>query len=112
MVTATIRRARFYSLEVSMLLRNTTLCCILALALYGPCVMAQQSSSLPDGFFAKKLYPMLEKANCRGCHVENGVAATTRLHFPPESAAQGQVETFGRSLMVLIDREHPGVLRS
>jgi hypothetical protein len=69
--------------------------------------LAQQTSSLEEGFFSKKLYPILEKANCRGCHVENGIAGTTRLHFPPESARPQQVEAFGRSLKVLVDKERP-----
>ena len=52
-----------------------------------------QTDSSPTSFI-----PCLEKANCRGCHVDNGSSGATRLHFPPESAAQGQVEIFGRSL--------------
>jgi len=70
--------------------------------------IAEQTPPLEDGFFYKKLYPVLEKANCRGCHTENGVAAATRLHFPPESAPKEQVETFGRSLKALVDGNQPG----
>jgi hypothetical protein len=68
---------------------------------------SQQVSSLRDGFFSKKLYPIFTKANCRGCHAEDGVAAATRLHFPPESATQEQIEAFGLRLRILVDREHP-----
>jgi uncharacterized protein DUF1592/uncharacterized protein DUF1588/uncharacterized protein DUF1587/uncharacterized protein DUF1595/uncharacterized protein DUF1585 len=92
---------------ISMAFRKTTLCLILLLTLCGQPALAQQTSSLEEGFFSKKLYPILEKANCRGCHVENGIAGTTRLHFPPESAPPQHVEAFGRSLKVLVDKERP-----
>src|SRR5258708_2336286 len=92
---------------MSMSLTNTALSLILLLTICGQRILAQQILALEEGFFSKNLYPVLEKANCRGCHVENGVAGATRLHFPPESAPQQQVETFGRSLKVLVDKEHP-----
>ena len=38
------------------------------------------------GGFREKLYPVLEKAQCRLCHNDNGVASRTRLQFPPEDA--------------------------
>jgi len=56
--------------------------------------------------FSKTLYPVLEKADCRSCHNADGVASTTRLHFP-EPEATDRIEAFGRSLVVLVDRNHP-----
>src|SRR2546430_11056230 len=58
------------------------------------------------GTFSKTLYPILEKADCRSCHNADGVASTTRLHFP-EPDATDRIEAFGRSLAVLVDRNHP-----
>src|SRR5438552_9939795 len=49
----------------------------------------------------------MEKAACRSCHNPDGVASPTRLHFPEPDAAPEKVEAFGRSLVVLIDREQP-----
>jgi hypothetical protein len=81
---------------------------LISLLLSTQILLTQTSSSIVEpGLFSKKLYPILEKANCRGCHVENGVAAATRLHFPPDSASSAQVEAFGRSLVVLVDKQHP-----
>jgi hypothetical protein len=59
------------------------------------------------GYFSKNLYPILEKASCRGCHNEDGVAAATRLHFPQPDASPDAIEAFGRSLVVLVDQQHP-----
>lgn len=58
--------------------------------------------------FRTTLYPVLEKANCRACHNNEGVASATRLHFPEADAPASKVEAFGNSLVVLVDREHPG----
>ena len=90
-----------------MSLITKTVLSLILLTICSAQILAQQTSPLGEGFFSKNLYPVLEKANCRGCHVENGVAGATRLHFPPESAPQQQVEIFGRSLKVLVDKEHP-----
>ncbi len=68
---------------------------------------AQSDPAVDGRFFSKTIYPIMQEKNCRGCHVENGVAATTRLHFPPETASAEEVEAFGRSLAALVDREHP-----
>ena len=80
---------------------------ILLLLVCGQPIQAQRRSVSENGFFATKLYPVLEKANCRGCHAENGVAAATRLHFPPESASREQIEAFGLSLRSLVNRPQP-----
>lgn len=57
--------------------------------------------------FAEALYPVLEKAACRSCHHAEGVASATRLLFPEPEAAREQIEAFGRSLAVLVDRAKP-----
>jgi hypothetical protein len=57
--------------------------------------------------FGSGLFEVFEKAGCRACHNRDGVASPTRLHFPELGAAPERVEAFGRSLVTLIDREHP-----
>src|SRR5579859_6486996 len=59
------------------------------------------------GTFGSVLYPALEKAGCRACHTVDGVASATRLHFPETDASPEKVETFGKSLVALVDRAHP-----
>jgi hypothetical protein len=58
-------------------------------------------------FFSKNVYPILEKAGCRSCHAEDGVASPTRLHFPPDSASDQEIEAFGKSLVALVNHENP-----
>jgi hypothetical protein len=58
--------------------------------------------------FAQSVYPILEKAGCAACHNLNGVASATRLHFPESGASTSQIEAFGKSLVVLVDRNTPG----
>jgi hypothetical protein len=60
-----------------------------------------------DAPFGDGLYQVMEKAGCRSCHNPDGVASVTRLHFPEPDAPPEKVEAFGRSLVVLIDRERP-----
>lgn len=60
-----------------------------------------------NGSFSSGLYPVLEKAACRNCHNRDGVASATRLHFPEADASSPQVEAFGKSLVVLVDRGNP-----
>src|SRR5580704_4481107 len=57
--------------------------------------------------FATGLYPVLEKAQCRLCHNDNGVASATRLQFPRASAATQEIDRFGLRLRALVDRAHP-----
>src|SRR3954453_22196253 len=57
--------------------------------------------------FTEKVYPILEKAGCRNCHMVEGVASGTRLHFPAGDAAPVRVEAFGKSLVELVDRQNP-----
>ena len=50
---------------------------------------------------------MLQKAGCQNCHNPDGVASGTRIHFPEEDAPARRIEAFGRSLVELVDRQHP-----
>lgn len=59
------------------------------------------------GPFGSGLFEVFEKASCRDCHSPDGVASPTRLHFPEPGAAPEALEAFGKSLVVLIDRENP-----
>jgi hypothetical protein len=60
-----------------------------------------------EGPFGTGLYQVMEKAACRSCHNPDGVASATRLQFPEADASSDKVEAFGRSLVILIDRERP-----
>jgi len=60
-----------------------------------------------NGPFQVGLYPVLQKAGCRNCHNRDGVASATRIHFPDADAPPAQIEAFGKSLVVVVDREHP-----
>jgi hypothetical protein len=60
-----------------------------------------------DTTFGAGLYQIMEKAACRSCHTSDGVASGTRLRFPEPDAGTQRIEDFGRSLVVLVDREHP-----
>lgn len=57
--------------------------------------------------FSRTVYPVFEKANCRGCHTHDGVASATRVLFPAEGATPGQIEAFGRRLAAVVDRGDP-----
>src|SRR5687767_10272129 len=57
--------------------------------------------------FSSTLYPVLERAACRSCHSPDGVASATRLHFPEAGSPPDRIEAFGKSLVVLVDRNHP-----
>ncbi|MBS1830683.1 MAG: DUF1592 domain-containing protein [Acidobacteria bacterium] len=59
----------------------------------------------PD--FNKTLWPVFEKAQCRQCHNENGVASTTRLIFPREAATADEITAFGLSLRTLVNAAKP-----
>jgi hypothetical protein len=57
--------------------------------------------------FTKSLYPVFEDAGCRGCHVPDGVASATRLQFPEQTAPSDRIESFGKSLVRLVDQKAP-----
>ena len=60
-----------------------------------------------EGPFGSGLYQVMEKAACRSCHTEDGVASGTRLHFPDPGSPPEKIEAFGRSLVELVDRNRP-----
>jgi hypothetical protein len=49
----------------------------------------------------------MEKAACRSCHNPDGVASPTRLQFPEPDVSSDKLEAFGRSLVILVDRQQP-----
>jgi len=61
---------------------------------------------LPAAFlaqdFAGWVYPVLEKAQCRTCHNDNGVASVTRVQFPREGASTEEVAAFGLRLQAVV----------
>ena len=72
-----------------------------------PAAAWAQNAAVDPGFFATKLYPVLEAAQCRICHATDGVASGTRLHFPDPGAKQEEIQVFGLSLTPLVDRSNP-----
>jgi len=56
------------------------------------------SSCFAQPDFSRDLWPVLEKAQCRQCHNDNGVASTTRLLFPPADPTSTEMQNFGVSL--------------
>jgi len=70
--------------------------------------MGAARAQAPDPtFFSQQLYPILEKAQCRNCHTQDGVASGTRLHFPEPDASAERIQAFGISLAPLVDRTDP-----
>lgn len=57
--------------------------------------------------FATEVYPVLLRANCAGCHNDNGVASATRLRFPEEKPTTENLAAFGNSLAAFVNREQP-----
>ena len=87
--------------------------CVLAviatgLALGSQAVRARGASQEPAAVsFSRTVYPIFEAAQCSGCHADDGVASTTRLHFPESNASPEDIEAFGLTLAVLVDRADP-----
>src|ERR1700730_13543155 len=67
-----------------------------------------QQKTVDERFFVEKVYPILEKAECRMCHNDNGVSSATRLKFPPSEAKTEAIEIFGLKLSALVDRTNVG----
>ena len=59
---------------------------------------ANSAAASDDRFFVDKVYPVLEAAECRMCHNDNGVASATRVHFPPSDAKPDAIRAFGLGL--------------
>jgi Protein of unknown function (DUF1592)/Protein of unknown function (DUF1588)/Protein of unknown function (DUF1587)/Protein of unknown function (DUF1585)/Protein of unknown function (DUF1595) len=79
---------------------------LLVLAIF--LVWAQEGfSPAQEESFSRTLYPVLEKASCRACHNADGVASATRLQFPEPDASSDLIEAFGKSLVMLVDRNQP-----
>ncbi len=74
-----------------------------AAAVQLPIVEAQA----PAPSFAATVYPVLEKADCRACHTDEGVASGTRLHFPADTASADEIDAFGLTLAALVNRDDP-----
>src|SRR5690242_10256064 len=53
----------------------------LAILLFLTSAARAQHGAVDPAFFAAKVYPILESAQCRACHATDGVASGTRLHF-------------------------------
>src|SRR5438093_5014350 len=69
-------------------------------------ISAQQDVAGPISF-SRTVYPIFEAAQCRGCHTDDGVASATRLHFPEPNASPDDIQAFGITLAVLVDRADP-----
>jgi hypothetical protein len=63
-----------------------------------------QSDAPDPTFFQTQVFPIFEAAKCSGCHTPSGVASATRLHFPEPGATPAQIQAFGLSLAILVDR--------
>jgi Protein of unknown function (DUF1592)/Protein of unknown function (DUF1588)/Protein of unknown function (DUF1587)/Protein of unknown function (DUF1595)/Protein of unknown function (DUF1585) len=57
--------------------------------------------------FALRVYPVLEKAQCRNCHNDNGVASSTRVQFPRQGAPSAEITAFGLRLRRVVDTRLP-----
>lgn len=81
--------------------------CAAAIAVSMHLQHAVVDAQAPVPSFTETVYPVFEKADCRSCHSDEGVASGTRLHFPPEGAPADEVEAFGLTLAALVDRDDP-----
>jgi hypothetical protein len=79
---------------------------LLTVALGGAALRSQDAgppaAASSDAYFADNLFPIFEKAQCRMCHNDNGVASGSRLRFPPESVTRDEVTAFGLELQRFI----------
>ena len=80
---------------------------LLMAAVFWPAPLHAQSAPSSPDFFADKVYPVLEEANCRICHTTVGVASGTHVHFPEKGATRNQIESFGLSLIAVVNRAAP-----
>jgi hypothetical protein len=70
------------------------------------CLLIALTANAED-LFTEKLYPIFEKAQCRLCHNDNGVASGTRLRFPGEKATPEEINQFGLNLRAFINPNRP-----
>ncbi len=78
-----------------------------AILLLGCCAVGAWAQPLNGPWFVKNLYPVLEVANCRTCHVADGVAGPTNLVFPDAEASDAEVEIFGLQLQRWVNAKAP-----
>jgi len=67
-------------------------------------LLLQARAQVPD--FATQTWPVLERAQCRQCHSDNGVGSTTRLQFP-EEPTPAAITAFGASLRRFVTANTP-----
>jgi hypothetical protein len=68
---------------------------------------ANSTTASDDRLFVDKVYPVLEAAECRMCHNDNGVASATRVRFPTQDAKPDTIRAFGLGLSAVVDRNNP-----
>jgi uncharacterized protein DUF1592/uncharacterized protein DUF1588/uncharacterized protein DUF1595/uncharacterized protein DUF1587/uncharacterized protein DUF1585 len=95
-----------------MLTWSSVLLAVLAASVLSRGLGAQQPTSIPGTpaapvSFSRTVFAIFEAAQCRGCHTDDGVASATRLHFPEPNASPDDIEAFGLTLAVLVDRANP-----
>ena len=66
-----------------------------------PVLLATVGLAADGPAFEKSVFPVLEAADCRGCHNPEGVASATRLQFPELGASSERIQAFGKSLISL-----------
>ena len=71
------------------------------------CFIAFTAVAQSAATFGSTVYPVFNEANCRGCHVQGGLAGSTRLRFPAADATAERIEEFGRTLISLVNRSAP-----
>ena len=49
--------------------------------------LCAEAPGADNGSFSQTLFPILQQAGCPACHNANGVASSTRLHFPESGAS-------------------------
>src|SRR5262249_52904121 len=72
--------------------------------LYAATATAQVSG---PAYFSERVYPVLEAAQCRLCHVRDGVASGTRVRFPEKEASAAEIQSFGLSLAAVVNKNKP-----
>ncbi len=88
---------------------TAVLSCLGLLASFGLGQTGDASVPRPinDTYFSEELYPVLEDAQCRLCHTDDGVASGSRLKFPLETAGRDEIHKFGKRLATFVDRREP-----
>jgi hypothetical protein len=76
-------------------------------AALAPVIVWAGSLEEDRALFVQEVYPIFERAQCRLCHDDNGIAAATRVHFPPEDATPERLLQFGYSLRPVVDSANP-----